>query len=67
MTPEEIHQSLISLQPLRDELRSRAMIYQVEEKEFAATRQGLSPTTYHHLPYAEWAEVRARWGYNAKA
>lgn len=58
---------MVKRRVLMDEIKRRAMIYQCEEKEYAATRQGLPFDTYHHMSYAEWAEIRAIWGFNGTA
>lgn len=59
-----VREMLEEIAPLRAELRRLSMIYQVEEKQYAAQRQGLPLDTYYHTPYAEWAAVRAVWGFN---
>lgn len=67
MTPvERIRQILIEVQPLREEIKRRAMIYQCEEKEYAAKKDGKPFDAYHHLPYAEWSVIRDRSGFNSK-
>lgn len=57
---------LEALQPLRDELKRKAMIYQCEEKEYAAKRQGFPLDKYYRWSYVRWAKVRAKWGFNGK-
>jgi len=52
------------IEPLRAELKRCSMIYQYDEKCYAAKRQGLPHDIYHELPYAEWAAIRDVWGFN---
>lgn len=63
---KQILAMLEEIQPLRDELKRKAMIYQCEEKEYAAKRQGLPIDKYYNWSYVRWAKIRDRWGFNAK-
>jgi hypothetical protein len=44
---------------MKEALRKRAMVYQVDAKEQAALDNGLPITAYYNLPYSEWAVISA--------
>lgn len=44
---------------LKQIVKDRSMIYQVADKEAAAKANGVPLNTYYHIPYVEWAPIRA--------
>ena len=58
----DIHAELLELLRLKREfdaeLKRRAMIYQVDAKEWAAEWLGLPLNTFHNCPYPRWAVIR---------
>ena len=49
---------LESMEMIKREIKQRSMIYQVEEKERIALKNGLNFDAYHDLPYIKWAQIR---------
>jgi hypothetical protein len=58
---DEIVEELEDMEPLRQELKQRAMIYQREDKEAAARWNGLAEDAYYHIPFVEWEPIRAKY------
>lgn len=56
----ELIAELEEIEKIKQALKVRAMIYQVDAKEKAAARDGLPNDAYYNLPYSEWAVIRDR-------
>jgi hypothetical protein len=60
---ERVLCSLAELEPLRAELKRRAMIFQCEWKEAQAMAEGKPYDAYHELSYKDWEKIRdSRYG-----
>lgn len=57
----EILQELESLEPIRQALKERAMIYQADLKDEVAKHFGLAAEKLYHMTYVDWDELRARY------
>ena len=57
----EILQELESLEPIRQALKERAMLYQADLKDEVAKHFGMQPEELYHMAYAAWAELRTRY------
>jgi len=54
---EEITRELEGIEKLKERIKEREMIYQVDAKEEAAIAKGLPRTAYHDLSYDDWGAV----------
>jgi len=54
----DILTELKALEPIRQALKRRAMIYDVEAKEKLAAEHGKPIDTYYHLDYESWIELQ---------
>ncbi len=60
---EHVLQILEAIEPLRRELKRRALIFQCEWKEAQAIAEGKSFDAYHELSYEDWSKIRdSRYG-----
>jgi hypothetical protein len=58
MTFDEISTEAADIAAKIEQLKARAMIYQVTEKECLAKLHGLPLDAYYELTYGEWALIR---------
>jgi hypothetical protein len=65
MTPEQIEAELERLEPLRQALMARSMVFQAALKEQAAAMLGLPPDAFYGYSYADWTKVARRLGIGA--
>jgi hypothetical protein len=54
---EEITRELEGIEKLKERIKEREMIYQVDAKEEVAIAKGLPLTAYHNLSYKDWGAV----------
>jgi len=55
---EQLTDCLEELRTLRQKIRQRSMLYQVDWKERQAIGEGKALDTYHHMPYVQWDHIR---------
>lgn len=55
---KQLLDDLAEVARLQEVLKAQSMIYQREEKEKAAKRDGLSHYAYYNLSYSEWCKIR---------
>ena len=59
MTLVELQQRAANVVALQAAIKEHSMLYQADLKERCARWLGLSYDEFYHLPYTQWADVRA--------